>query len=146
MTLTNSPLCRRSVAEDATSTPILSEWQTLTSFRHTYLAYNSCTKRMLGVYIWGPSGTSVKEKDSHHMKSDYKSLFRWYIVGFSKEDGVLAVMGSILKVVFIRYTSTYGTVVRSNLCRYCIVDFYKGDSVLAIMWWILKAVSIRCMV
>ena len=40
-----------------------------TSFRHAYLASISCINLRLRVLFWGPLGTSVKEKVSHHMES-----------------------------------------------------------------------------
>jgi hypothetical protein len=60
MGLSESPLCRRCVAEDETSAHILCECETLVSLRHAYLDSFFLEPEDVKIISMGPSGTLTK--------------------------------------------------------------------------------------
>jgi len=71
MGLNDNPTCRKCGTEKETSAHILCECEALASPRHTYLGSFFWTRRTLGFWGWGPSGTLLKEQDSYNLVQNW---------------------------------------------------------------------------
>ena len=69
MGLCNDPMCRKCGTEEETSVHILCECEALASPRHAYLGsfFFFWTLGTYGNYVWGPSGSVLKEQGSYSL-------------------------------------------------------------------------------
>jgi hypothetical protein len=70
MGLCDSPICRKCSNGEESSVHILCECEVLVSLRHTYLGSFFWTRRTFGYWVWGPSGTLLKEEGSYNQVQD----------------------------------------------------------------------------
>ena len=67
MGLSDNPTCRKCGTEEETSAHILCECEVLASLSNIHLGSFFWTRRILGYWGWGPSGTLLKEQGSYNL-------------------------------------------------------------------------------
>jgi len=100
MGLNDNPTCRKCGTEEETSAHILCECEALASLRHAHYVPFFWTRRILGCWGWGPSGTLLKEKGT------YSLVQYWGHRGPALRPRCIAPGGARTPFIFLFYSNS----------------------------------------